>query len=68
MTKPEIIQGLQKTAEAEGFITATQFARYMGWTNISKCRDKYLADLERVDEKYYFLPDVAKVLMYRRTN
>ena len=68
MKKQEIIQGLPKTAKAEGFITATKFAQYMGCTNISKCRDKYLADLERVEEKYYFIPDVAEVLMSRRTN
>ena len=66
MNKQEIVRRLEQTTQTQGFITASQFARFMGRTNISKCKDKYLAELERVDGKYYFIPDVAAVLMKHR--
>lgn len=63
MKKQDLIRKLEQASEAKGFITASQFARFMGRTNVTKCRDKYLADLPRVDKKYYFIPDVADMLM-----
>ena len=66
MTKQEVIRKLEQTSKTQGFITASQFAQFMGRTNISKCKDKYLSGLDRVDGKYYFIPDVAAVLMSRR--
>ena len=67
MKKSEVVQSLQKAAKSDGFITATRFAQFMGCTNISKCKDKYLSNLEKVEGKYYFIPDVAEALMSRRT-
>ncbi len=66
MTKQEIIRSMQKASTTQGFITASQFARYMGRTNISKCKERYLTGLDRIDNKYYFIPEVAAVLMSRR--
>ncbi len=66
MTKQEIIRDMQKASEKQGFITASQFTRYMGRTNITKCKDSFLSGLDRIDNKYYFIPDVAAVLMSRR--
>ena len=65
MNKQELTRKLEQAAGAEGFITASKFARFMGRTNISKCKEEYLSGLERVDGKYYFIPDVAKVLLSR---
>lgn len=66
MNKQELVRKMEQASKAQGFITASQFARFMGCTNISKCKNKYLSNLERVDGKYYFIPDVAAVLMSRR--
>ncbi len=65
MKKQDLIRKMEQAAETQGFITASQFARFMGCTNISKCKYKYLSGLDRVDGKYYFIPDVAAVLMSR---
>ncbi len=63
MNKQELIREIKKSAESEGFITASQFARFIGVSNVSQCKYKYLSGLDKVDDKYYFIPDVATVLM-----
>ena len=45
-----------------GFITRQQLARYMGRRDPHSV-DRYLVDLERVNGKYYFIPDVAETLI-----
>jgi len=66
MNKQDIVRRLEKVTEKQGFITAAQFARFMGRTNVSKCKAKYLDGLDRIDGKYYFVPEVAAVLMKHR--
>lgn len=63
MNKQELIREIKKTSNSEGFITASQFARFIGVSNVSQCKYKYLSGLDKVDDKYYFIPDVATVLM-----
>ncbi len=65
MNKQELIREMKKSSESEGFITAAKVAKFLGVTNVSQCKYKYLSGLERVDGKYYFIPDVANVLMSR---
>jgi hypothetical protein len=67
MTKQEIQKDMRAYVGG-GFITRTQFAAYMGMKDPRKAKEKFLDGLERVDGKYYFIPDVAKVLYERRTN
>ena len=63
MTKQELIEGMKKSTKSEGFITATQVARFIGVSNVSQCKYKYLSDLNKLDDKYYYIPDVARALM-----
>jgi hypothetical protein len=63
MNKQELIREIKKSSESEGFITASQFARFIGVSNVSQCKYKYLSGLDKVDGKYYFIPDVAAALM-----
>lgn len=65
MKKQDLIRKMEEASGTKGFITASQFARFMGLNNISKCKYKYLSGLDRVEGKYYFIPDVAAVLMSR---
>ena len=65
MNKQEIVRKFEQATEGQSFITASQFARLMGCSNVDKCKNKFLSNLERVDKKYYFIPDVAKALMDR---
>ena len=66
MNKQEIVRKMEQASKTQGFITAAQFTRFMGRSNVTKCKDKYLTGLERIDGKYYFIPDVAAVLLAHR--
>lgn len=55
-----------KSFYGSSIITRKKFAEYMGVKD-PKNVDKYLFGLERVDEKYYFITDVAAVLKERCT-
>ncbi len=46
------------------FITRADLARFLGIKD-PHCVDKYLAGLQRIGNKYYFIPDVAEALMGR---
>ncbi len=65
MNKQEIVRKFEQATGGQSFITASQFARLMGCSNVDKCKNKFLSGLERIDGKYYFIPDVAAVLLSR---
>lgn len=65
MTKQEIQRDMRAFVGG-GFITRTQFAAYMGIKDPRKAKTKFLEGLEKVDGKFYFIPDVARVLYERR--
>lgn len=65
MDKRQVIAEMKKEADGAIFITQTDVARYF---KIQPRRAKrYLQDLESVDGKYYFIPDVAEVFKKRTT-
>lgn len=63
MDRAELIRDMKQFSKSS-FITKRKLADYM---NISDTQyvQKYVADLERVDGKYYFIPDVATVMKSR---
>lgn len=65
MTKQEIQRDMRAFVGG-GFITRTQFAAYMGIKDPRKAKTKFLEGLEKVDGKFYFIPDVARALYERR--
>lgn len=66
MTKQEICRSLERVSGTAAFITATQLTQALGMKTVWRVQKNYLEGLDRVDGKYYFIPDVAKVLMERR--
>lgn len=60
MNKAELVKDLKSYANS-GFITRKKFADYMGVSDAHNV-DKYLSGLDRVNGKYYFIPDVAENL------
>ena len=66
MTKQEIKRALERVSESQGFVTATQFTKFMGQKTVNYMKEKYLNDLECIDGKYYFIDDIAEMLMKRR--
>lgn len=66
MTKQDIRRALAKAGETQAFITETQLAACMGMKSASYVKKTFLSGLECVDGKYYFIPDVAAVLISRR--
>lgn len=65
MTKSELANDMKKFAGG-GFITKQKLADYMGIKKQGYI-NRYVAGLERVDNKYYFIPDVADNICKRRT-
>lgn len=65
MDKQTLIRDMKQTCKSS-FITRKGLAEYMGIKD-PKNIDKYLFGLERVNGKYYFIPDVAGVLKERCT-
>lgn len=63
MNKQSICRALEKTSESQGFVTATQCAHFMGLKTSDYVKKKFLIDLECIDGKYYFIPDVAEAIL-----
>ena len=67
MTKQDIRRSLEKVAEHQGVITATEFTGFMGKKSVSYIKKKYLSGLECIDDKYYLISDVVDMLNSRKT-
>ena len=65
MDKQSLIRDM-KSAFGSAFITRQQLSQYMGIKN-PKNVDQYSKGLEKVNGKFYFIPDVAGVLKERCT-
>ena len=63
MTKQEVKRALQKASEVQAFMTATQFARVMGMKSPDYAEKRFLTGLECLDNKYYFISDIAERIM-----
>ena len=65
MEKQEVIRKMQQSAGGAMFITLSDFAKFMGLKDSHKVKQKYLLNLDRIEGKLYFIPDVATELMKR---
>ena len=65
MTKTDLTRDM-KAYTGAGVISATELSRYLGEKNKCMVKDKYLAGLEPVAGKKYFIPDVVESIMARR--
>lgn len=66
MKKQEVCRALERVSGTAAFITATQLTHAMGLKTARHVKEQYLKNLECVDGKYYFIPDVAAALLERR--
>lgn len=64
MEKQEIINAMKKQVNGAEFITKQQLAGFMGIKD-PKNINQYIKGLEAVNGKYFFIPDIAKVLWQR---
>lgn len=63
MTKRELIADMKRSVgDGQGFITLSGIQRYMGVKSHHSV-DKYVHGLERINNKYYFIPDVADSML-----
>lgn len=63
MTKSEIVKDMKSYA-GSAFINRTDFAKYMGVS--MNYADRFLKSLDKIG-RFYFIPDLAEVLMKERT-
>ena len=64
MTKQQLERNIERLYGRRSFITRTEFAELLGIS--PKNIGNRLDGLERIDGKYYFVPDIAQRLMDRR--
>lgn len=64
MNKQEIVRTFRSITGAV-FITRKQLANLMGMKDPHRV-DRFLKGLDRIDRKYYYIPDVVEVLLSRR--
>lgn len=66
MTRQELIRDI-KGFSGSGLITRQQLANYIGKKDPHGV-DHFLHGLQRIENKYYFIPDVADALISYGTN
>lgn len=62
MQKHELVAAMKPYAQGAAVITRQELAHFLGVKNPAHA-DRYLAGLQRISGKYYFIPDVADRLM-----
>ena len=62
MTKKELVADMKQTVGGGGFITLSGIASYIGVKSHHSV-DKYVIGLDRINGKYYFIPDVADSML-----
>ena len=55
MTKQGVKRALERVSQSQGFVTATQFAHFMGIKTADYAKKQFLNGLECVNGKYYFI-------------
>ena len=58
MERRELIRSMMHSVDGASFITCTEVTRFLGLTNNTRVKKKYLIGLDRVG-RGYFIPDVA---------
>lgn len=66
MTRSEIQKSLQDYVNGACCIGLKDICGWLGKTNQTLVKQKYLADLEHISGKKYFIPDVAQNIYERR--
>lgn len=65
MTARDIENDMKKSVGGASFITPGEVARFLGEKNTSRVREKYMADLQKIEgTKKYFIPEVARNIYY----
>lgn len=62
MTRKELVSDMMQAVGGGGFITLSGIQNYLGVKSHHSV-EKYLAGLDRINGKYYFIPDVADSIM-----
>lgn len=62
MQKNELVEAMKPYANGAAVITRQELAHFLGICNPAHV-DHYLNGLQRISGKYYFIPDVADVLL-----
>ncbi len=62
MTREECVKALQKSANAEGFITKAELLRFLGLSKWEYAK-RFAEGCTMIDGKYFFIREVAGSIM-----
>ena len=63
MMKKDLVYRMEKFVNGSSFMTISDYASFMNFSITSAKRKLY--GLERVEGKYYFIPDIADMMIRR---
>lgn len=66
MTRHEIQKSLEAHAKGSACIGLKEICEWLGVSNQTRVKERYLSDLEYVAGKKYFIPEVARNIYERR--
>lgn len=66
MKPSEVKREMMAFVDGGSFITCTQLTQFLGCKDGPTVKQNYLQGLDRVSNKFYFIPDVVDRLMERR--
>ena len=65
MTAKDIERDMKTFVNGASFITPGQLAKYLGQSNTSRVRERYMKDAFKLEgTKKYFIPEVAREVYY----
>lgn len=62
MTKKELVADMKQSVNGSSFIIQADLMKYLG-VGSHHTVEKYLDGLERINGRYYFIPDIAESML-----
>lgn len=63
MVKSDLIRDMKSFTSGASFISVTELTKYLGQSNQTRIKNRYLSGLQPVAGKKYFIPEVAEKVM-----
>lgn len=63
MVKSELVRDMKSYTGGASFISVTELTKYLGQSNQTRIKNRYLSGLKSVAGKKYYIPEVAEKVL-----
>lgn len=63
MVKSDLIRDMKSFTSGASFISVTELTKYLGQSNQTRIKNRYLSGLKPVAGKKYYIPEVAEKVL-----